>query len=540
MLLEDFERGLREVGEADGPWVSYDDASAGEFLWETTEREASESPGLGGAGPLGRELHIRAADFAEWSGFGLDLGTALGAGAPCAFDASAFDGVRFKARGRGAIRVRAASVGGLPLSDGGTCVEGEACYDQPGAFVRLEEGLRTIELPFCGLRVQGWGAAEPRFDASELVGLHFIVQSTMQRDDFEMWMDDIEFYKAGAEGELDCQVGCPVRSVPNLDNIDPEFSALVSEDGGPLTLSTFEQETVSCGTMTRRYLSYLPKALKTPTDAPVVIFLHGYGANAESSIDFQTHGRLNQLADADGFVAVYGNAAPSYASSPDADFFNSGAWRHAESDDRQLDDVDYLRRVIKDLAARGITSGKNEVMLSGLSNGGGMVLKAANEMSEEIDGVAAFMPHLGVGSPSVPDLREARLSRVLFMYTPGDPGLPRSHDVQLPAHVRSWVDSLGLSSVTPASNELADLVDEGAMYQGAHPVVLATRQSSARQEDFQSEDQRRKVRVFVLTRAGHFLPSPIADTEAWILERWGLRNQDIDASEVLWDFFKGR
>jgi len=61
---------------------------------------------------------------------------------------------------------------------------------------------------------------------------------------------------------------------------------------------------------------------------------------------------------------------------------NSGAWRQDFYDDGQVDDLEYLDLVLGDLLDRGIISGDNAVYLTGLSNGGGMVLEAARRADE--------------------------------------------------------------------------------------------------------------------------------------------------------------
>src|SRR5678815_3012219 len=44
-----------------------------------------------------------------------------------------------------------------------------------------------------------------------------------------------------------------------------------------LAVHVFEQETARCGLATRRYVSYVPRALTARTAAPVLLVLHGQG-----------------------------------------------------------------------------------------------------------------------------------------------------------------------------------------------------------------------------------------------------------------------
>lgn len=530
LLLDDFEQGLRTVGSQDGSWFSFSDGSNGTFTWETTESEAQE----------GSLLHVRSSNFGEWSGFGLEVSGALGQASRCALDAHEFKGIRFVARGSGELRVRASTVGTVPSYDGGTCPNGEACYDQPGAFVHLTSEPQLVELPFCGMRIQGLYDAEPaHFDAAEFVGLNFIIQSYLQEGDVEIWIDDLELYTDDAtKTEADCDRHCPLQSTRDLANVVPDQSYL--ELSSELTVSTFEQGTTSCGKLTRRYLSYVPQDLDTSTDAPVVMFLHGHGANAESVIDFQTRGRLNELAHDDGFVVVYGNAAPGYATSANPNFPNTGAWRQSTDDDGEVDDVDYIKLVLADLEKRELISGDNDIFLAGHSNGGGMALKAASFMSERLSGIALFMPYVGSAALPLSDLSDSPLSHVLFVHAPGDPGLPLDHNAILAEQPLLWAQALQLSTIEPTVTPLVDVVDEGADYTGDSPVVLATQDSSVVQTDYQDKGAKAAVRDLSIKRGGHFLPNAAQDTDEATIEAWGLRNQDIDASEVMWAFFKTR
>ena len=63
--------------------------------------------------------------------------------------------------------------------------------------------------------------------------------------------------------------------------------------------------------------------------------------------------------------------------------------------------------------------------------------------------------------------------------------------------------------------------------------------SRATRVDLPAPDGEREVRVLVMDRAGHFWPNPTPDTEAWILDRWGFRNQDFDAADVIWEYLRG-
>ncbi|HET9931426.1 MAG TPA: hypothetical protein VFQ35_12085, partial [Polyangiaceae bacterium] len=101
-LLADFEK--PNAGEA---WFSYSDGTAGGVLRQETSTWKDGQ----------RALHVTASGFREWgAGLGVPVGMLAAAQGPCEFDASAYSGVRFRARGRGALRLAVASVPSMPVA----------------------------------------------------------------------------------------------------------------------------------------------------------------------------------------------------------------------------------------------------------------------------------------------------------------------------------------------------------------------------------------------------------------------------------------
>jgi poly(3-hydroxybutyrate) depolymerase len=269
--------------------------------------------------------------------------------------------------------------------------------------------------------------------------------------------------------------------------------------------------------------------------------LHGSGANAESMQDLQARGRLDKLAERDGVIIVYGNAAPGASSSADPHNPNSGSWRQAYFDDGEVDDVEYLRMILADLKQRRVINGNNPLYLTGISNGGGMVLRAGRELANRVTGIAPFMPFDGITPAPVPDLSTATLNRVLFAYANEDPGLGPNYTATLSQLPQQWAAALGIPADGVASTlaqTLPDTISEGNSYTGTNSVALRTRDSRPSQVDYVHPSADARVRTLIFDHAGHFWPTPTADTESWILDRWGFRNQDLDGADALWAFFE--
>jgi poly(3-hydroxybutyrate) depolymerase len=527
-VIDDFETGPGRIVSNEGRggyWFSYDDGTGGKLLRE----EISDDT---------RVLHVKASGFTQWgAGIGASILSTTSRTRACGYDASAYSGIRFRARGKGRMRLLFSSVANTPASQGGLCRRSEnECYDRPGVWVDLKEQWQIVEQPFCAFFPEGWGGNRSGLDASDLVAVQFQLDA---RQDFELWLDDLAFFtlEKGAI-EVKCGRKCPLDEVPPGAIVNPSFStARLTEE---LSLHTLQQSTKSCGALTRRYLSFVPKRLEHQTSAPVLMVLHGSEANAESMQRFMTRGRFDELAARDGFIVIYGNAAPGVHMDANPGMPNTGVWRQAFFDDGAIDDVEYLLAVIVDLKSRGVTSGNNAVYLTGISNGGGMVLEAAKRAPDRFRGIAPLMAFDGWQPTPVPELRGKGLKRVLFVYTVNDPGLlPGYHDI-LRTLPMQWARAMGIPQSVienPKRADLPDRVREGDGYNGRSKAARATLSSRATQHDMVDAGTDARLRVVAFDHAGHFWPNPMGESESWVIDRWGFRNQDFDAADMLWDFF---
>ncbi len=522
-VISDFEgcaiRVLQNEGR-DGLWFTYDDGTDGTV----------------GMNVQSGALHVTSSG---WTGFGAGVGLTIGPSRSdtehCCYDAAVYAGIRFRARGKGSFRTMLVTVDNLPLEMGGACDRpGDDCYNWPGEITSLTGDWQTFELPFCELTPEvGWGGEVAPVNPKQIAQIQFRLPAGLN---IELWMDDLEFMTAeNATEEMAC---CPMDMVPYPDTIQPETSDLALTD--ELTLHTFEQQTVGCGAVTRRYLSFVPSSVPASSDAPILIALHGSGANAETFQDFYAHGRLDALAAQHGAVIVYGNAAPGAFSSTDPKLTNTGSWRQDYMNDGKVDDVAYLESVLKDLESRGVVSGSNDRYLIGLSNGGGMVLKAVSERPALWRGFASFMAYAGLDPPQPPSLEGTDLTRILYAYSSADPGLPSDYlETQL-GIAEDWAAALGLPAdviANPATVPLPDPVIEGELYAGSNDVALSTRGSSVTELDMVDASVPGTARILRFEGAGHLWPNPVADTDEWINETFGFRNQDLDAADAVFDFF---
>src|SRR5690606_31506141 len=135
--------------------------------------------------------HFVASGYSDW---GVSWGTTLrwvDKGIKCPFNASAFNGLRFKAKGNGRVRVHLGVPETVPTDQEGRCKE--RCWDTHSRIVMLSDEWETYVIPWEQLQQWGWGTEAP-FTPEQVLSLQFAVDSKDLPVDF--WIDDVEFTRA--------------------------------------------------------------------------------------------------------------------------------------------------------------------------------------------------------------------------------------------------------------------------------------------------------------------------------------------------------
>ena len=188
-LIDDFESGdgsLPATNGRDGAWYSYNDETVGGV--QSPVPATMFTPESGGPSGAGLAAHTTGSGFTLWgAGIGADFnnnGSVRGS-----YDASAYQGVTFWARGSVTLNFKILSAPTTPIDQGGTCSATD-CEDHHQAAVSLNGSWAQYSFSFAELTQQGWGSAAT-FNAKEVISLQFEVE---QDTAFDFWVDDIGFY----------------------------------------------------------------------------------------------------------------------------------------------------------------------------------------------------------------------------------------------------------------------------------------------------------------------------------------------------------
>ncbi|HVO15515.1 MAG TPA: alpha/beta fold hydrolase [Alphaproteobacteria bacterium] len=279
--------------------------------------------------------------------------------------------------------------------------------------------------------------------------------------------------------------------------------------------------TLTLDGLERSYLVHVPpQALaRDRTQAtPIVIALHSGGGRARA---FSSFTGFNKLADADGFIVAYPEGI-------------EGNWNDGRSrvGNRALvdniDDVGFILAIAQALA-KDFAVDPKRVYVVGMSSGGVMALRAACDAADKIAAVAAVAAALPVRmkplcNPSAP-------ISVLIMNGSEDPVMPwRGGEIRLGLErlgrvistddtMTFWAEHDGCVT-TPAVEDLPDKDP------GDNTVV--------RRSVF-PQCQAAEVVLYTVDRGGHTWPGgPQYLPQAAV----GRVTKDIDATAVIWDFFK--
>jgi poly(3-hydroxybutyrate) depolymerase len=232
---------------------------------------------------------------------------------------------------------------------------------------------------------------------------------------------------------------CPLFEVASGAMIAAAKTSLDGAASG-LALHTVDMDTPSCGPLTRRYLELVPPGLAPKSSAPVLLVLHDDGKSAEL-MRANSRARFDAMARREGFILVYANAAPGAATS--VEIKNSGSWQSDPRTHPEVDDDEYLQRVVGDLTVRHVIDGNNDVYLAGYGGGAMMALSAAARQPQAYVGVAAILPSKPEAIEPPEHKAHARLSRAFFLLDEKS-----TLDVTNQALVRRWALALGVDRAT--------------------------------------------------------------------------------------------
>ncbi len=280
----------------------------------------------------------------------------------------------------------------------------------------------------------------------------------------------------------------------------------------------------------RTFDAYLPSQLPA-TPVPLVFLVHGHGGSADTltghSGDKAPFKVWMNLAEQDKMVLVF----PDGTVGPDG----KSGWNDGRADsitNPTVDDIAFFEAMVQEAHLR-LNIDHDQIFAAGVSNGGAMVLRMAQELSHHIDGVAAVI----MGMPAINEASAPPLAvNVLFMNGTSDPLVPwNGGDVHKPGAGRGTVLSAKDSALWWVNHNQCDPSPTVTN----HPNRELFDGSTVRSHLYDGGTDGTRVALYQVMGGGHAEPSR-AQRYSWVVELvLGRQNHDIEAATVIWDFFQG-
>lgn len=263
---------------------------------------------------------------------------------------------------------------------------------------------------------------------------------------------------------------------------------------------------LSSGEM-RKYLLYVPPSYDASRATPLIINLHGF---AQWPANQANVSQWNELADEEGFIVVY----PQGSNFP-------LRWRlRTANPDSFADakkDVTFISDLIDELSAK-YTIDPERIYASGLSNGAGMSFMLACDLSERITAIG------GVAGAYVTPFASCHPTRtvpLIAFHGKADPIVPFNGGATQPEGSRlpdipQWVEAYAQLNGCQLKPEI--ILQSGA--------IEGFRYSSCKQTS--------EVIFYTIEDGGHSWPGG-GNLPKWIV---GKTTQEIDATRLMWEFFK--
>jgi len=270
----------------------------------------------------------------------------------------------------------------------------------------------------------------------------------------------------------------------------------------------------------REYIIHVPENLNQ--DSPIVFVIHGYTGSAEG---IAAYTGMNNIAEREGFIAVYPQGT---IDSNGNTFFNVG---YEFNDDSSINDVSFIRELVRSISQE-FNLKRKKAFATGMSNGGDMSYLLACTSSDLFKAVA---PVAGVLMKGLKDSCELSSPVPIFeIHGTAD-------------KISLFEGDLNNEGGWGAYYDLPSTIDFFAeRYQLTNKSVkqMTSKESGADYDIFferhWADDLEEEVWMYRIEDGRHVWPgiklnwwdNPLA----WFY--FGSGNEDINASEEVWAFFK--
>ena len=270
----------------------------------------------------------------------------------------------------------------------------------------------------------------------------------------------------------------------------------------------------------REYLIHIPDNLNN--DSPIVFVIHGYTGSAEG---IAAYSGMNSISEREGFIAVYPQGTiDSYGNA----FFNVS---YGFNDKSTINDVSFIRELVK-LISQEFNLKRKKAFATGMSNGGEMSYLLACTSSDLFKAVA---PVAGVLMKGLKDSCELSSPVPVFeIHGTADKISLYEGDLN---NEKGWGAYYDLPSTIDFFAKRYQLVNKSVKQ-------ITSKESGADYDIFferhWADDLEEEVWMYRIEGGRHVWPGKRLRWRDEPMARlyFGTGNEDINASEEVWAFFK--
>lgn len=259
---------------------------------------------------------------------------------------------------------------------------------------------------------------------------------------------------------------------------------------------------------TRSYRLHFPPQYTGSESLPLVFNLHG---NTSNALQQELYSKFSDVSDTEGFILCHPDGMPIQGGV-------GNTWNVGFSGGSTADDAGFLNAIIDELHSN-YNIDLTRVYSTGMSNGGYMSYKMACEFTDRIAAIASVT---GSMVPSeLTNCSPTRAIPIMQIHGTADPTVPyqgASWTTGIESLVDWWVATNGCMD-GPFVTDIPDMdPDDGC---------------TAERYEYTSCTNNVTVEFYKITDGGHTWPNAAID-----IASSGPTNRDIDASTLIWDFFK--
>jgi polyhydroxybutyrate depolymerase len=333
--------------------------------------------------------------------------------------------------------------------------------------------------------------------------------------------------------------------VNGLEKIWVFFALLVATvvafaDHDSVTAKNSREFKIKIGAIDRTYLLHVPPQAAPPLGYPLVFLLHGGGAGATGA-DSVSH--LSVIADRENFLLVMPQGFGKVLADKTLGTWNAGNCCGAAME-QNIDDVKFISMLIDKLESDFNVNHK-QVYVSGISNGGMMAYRLACELSDKIAAISAvaavgMFKQCDLKNP-VPTIHFHGTADTCVPYAGGPGGGCLEKVVGRLGH-RPFPEAHWTS---PSVVKFIGEWREKNQLPGGSKTSLD--KGNAHCETFGPDKKNTEVTFCTLKNGGHTWPGgeygaacdePSTRTCTSFKEAVGPISLDLNASQMMWDFFK--